>query len=189
MEQSRIDGNKPPKERVKNSTHCAVADCPGCVGGLSVASLLDCPRQGVGLSAGHLPENTVTENSSGLDCPQSGLRLSAVQKTENRSSKTGYGLDFTASYGLSVGWQRTVHDLSSEQSSRSPVLGLNSQHVLGSLADCPWVAFQQPKNHLKHKIARFVADSKPTATKFGPKEHEEHQTQSSQTESRRTKGG
>ena len=174
---------------MKNSTHYAVADCPGCVGGLSAASLLDCPGQGVGLSAGHLPENTVTENSSGLDCPQSRLRLSAVQKTENRSSKTGYGLDFTASYGLSVGWQRTVHDLSSEQSSRSPVLGLNSQHVLGSLAHCPWVAFQQPKNHLKHKIARFVADSKPTATKFGPKEHEEHQTQSSQTKSRRTQGG
>jgi len=173
---------------VKNSTHCVVADCPGCVGGLSAASLLDYPGQGVGLSAGHLPENTVTENSSGLDCVLSG-GLSAVQKTENRSSKTGYGLDFTAIYGLSVGWQRTVRNLNSKQSSRSPVLGLDSRHVLGSLADCPWVAFQQPENHLKHKIARFVADSKPTATKFGPKEHEEHQTQSSQTESLRTQGG
>ena len=178
-----------PERTSENSTHCVVADCPGCVGGLSAASLLDYPGQGVGLSASHLSKNTVTENSSGLDYPQSGLRLSTVQKIENRSSKTGYGLDFTAIYGLSVGWQRTVRNLNSKQSSRSPVLGLDSRHVLGSLADCPWVAFQQPKNHLKHKIARFVADSKPTATKFGPKEHEEHQTQSSQTKSRRTQGG
>ena len=86
MEQSRTDGNKPPKERVKNSTHYAVADCPGCVGGLSAASLLDCPRQGVGLSAGHLPENTVTENSSGLDCVLSS-GLSIVWARTIRGSK------------------------------------------------------------------------------------------------------
>ena len=106
-----------------------MADYTGWGGGLFTASLLDYPGQGVGLSAGHLPENTVTENSSGLDCPQSGLRLSAVQKTENRSSKTGYGLDFTAIYGLSVGWQRTVRNLNSKQSSRSPVLGLDSRTI------------------------------------------------------------
>jgi len=55
-----------------------------CSGGLSVASLLDYPGQGVELSAGHLTKNTVTENSSGLDCVLSG--------------------------GLSAVWAQTIHE-------------------------------------------------------------------------------
>ena len=59
----------PRKNELKQQTLCS--------GGLSVASLLDYPGLGVGLSAGHLTKNIVIENSSGLDCVLSG-GLSAV---------------------------------------------------------------------------------------------------------------
>jgi hypothetical protein len=109
-----------------------------------VASLPYCLGHGVGLSADHLPENTVTENSSGLDCVLNG-GLSAVWAWTVRGSKDRKQKKQNRFWTRFHSELRTVRDLNSEESSRSPVLGPDSWTIRSSLADCPWVAFQQPQ--------------------------------------------